>query len=43
LLASLALVATPLLIYSGDGTTYNALFGFIAIAFLTVFLGNRKK
>lgn len=43
LLASLALVATPLLIYSGDGATYNALFGFIAIAFLTVFLANRKK
>ncbi|MFM7079932.1 MAG: hypothetical protein ACKOYC_09115 [Bacteroidota bacterium] len=42
LLASLALVATPLLIYSGDGATYNALFGFISTAFIAVFLVERK-
>jgi hypothetical protein len=42
LLASLALVATPLLIYSGDGATYNALFGFIAIAFIAAYLVERK-
>lgn len=42
LLASLALVATPLLIYSGDGATYNAMFAFISIAFLLGFHANRK-
>jgi hypothetical protein len=42
LLASLALVATPLLIYSGDGATFNALFGFISVAFIAVLIFERK-